>query len=66
MFLTSGSEFSRVSSLLSVIVRTRYMRNFKLTHGPVELEMPMGQTVLGHQPLSEKFGIVENHRSCLQ
>jgi hypothetical protein len=32
------------------------------THGPVEFKIPMGQTVFGHQLLSEGFGVFENHR----
>ena len=31
------------------------------THGPIELKVPMGQTVFGHQLLSEGFGVFENH-----
>jgi hypothetical protein len=35
------------------------------THGSVELKMPMGQTVSGHQLLSEGFGVLENHSFIL-
>jgi hypothetical protein len=30
------------------------------THGPVKLKVPMGQTVFGHQLLSEGFGVLED------
>jgi hypothetical protein len=32
------------------------------THCPVELKTPMGQTVTGHQLMSESFGVFGNHR----
>jgi len=35
------------------------------THGLVELKMPMRQTVLGHQLLSEGFGVLEDHSFIL-
>ena len=35
------------------------------THGSVELKMPMGQTVFGHQLLSEGFGVLEDHSFIL-
>jgi hypothetical protein len=37
----------------------------KPTHGPVELKVPMGQTVFGHQLLSQRFGVFEGHRFIL-
>jgi hypothetical protein len=35
------------------------------THGPVELKVPMGQTVFGHQLLGEGFGVLEDHSFIL-
>jgi hypothetical protein len=32
------------------------------THGSVELEVPMGQIVFGHQLARDCFGVFENHR----
>lgn len=37
----------------------------KATHGPVKLKVPMGQTVFGHQLLSEGFGVLEDHSFIL-
>jgi len=30
-------------------------------HGAVKPKMPMGETVLGHQPQGEIFGVVQDH-----
>jgi hypothetical protein len=35
------------------------------TDRPIKLKIPMGQTVFGHQLLSEGFGVFENHSDCL-
>jgi hypothetical protein len=35
------------------------------THGPVKLKVPIGQTVFGHQLLSEGFGVLEDHSFIL-
>jgi hypothetical protein len=35
------------------------------THRPVELKVPTGQTVIGHQSVGEGFGVFEDRRLLL-